>query len=272
MRKLLTILIFVLSCALLNAQTKKALEEKRIGLPNGWSLTPVGKSLKLGDLPLNIAISSSKKFIAFTNNGQSSKSIQLIDTRTDKRLDSIDIPKSWLGLKFSADEKFLYASGGNDNWILKYAILNKKLVLNDSIKLGDKWPVKISPAGIDIDDAAQKMYVVTKENNSLYTIDLKTKTVADSLLLGAEAYTCLLSPDKKELYISLWGGDKILVYNTLQKKVIDKIAVGDNPNDICLTRNGKYLFVANANDNSVSVIDIKQRKLLETLNAALFPK
>ena len=33
----------------------------------------------------------------------------------------------------------------------------------------------------------------------------------------------------------------------------------------------KYLFVANADDNSVSVIDVKQRKVLEVLNAALYP-
>ncbi len=252
------------------AQTVQQLEAARIHLPNGWSLTPVGISLPLGDLPLNIAVSPSKKYIAVTNNGQSTQTIQLINPRQNKILDNIEIPASWLGLKFSGDEKFLYASGGNDNRILKYALRYNKLILNDSIKLGEKWPVKISPAGIDIDDTKQTMYIVTKENNSLYTIDLKTKKI-DSLQLDAEAYTCLLSPDKKELYISLWGGDKILVYNTLQQKVIDDIAVGDNPNDICLTKSGKYLFVANANDNSVSVIDIKQRKVLETLNAALYP-
>ena len=269
MKSLLTAL-FIFSCILLHAQTKTALEAKRIGLPNGWSLTPAGKSLPLGDLPLNIAVSATKKFIAVTNNGQSTQSIQLIDARTDKRLDSIDIAKSWFGLKFSADEKFLYASGGNDNCILKYAIINNKLILKDSIKLGEKWPVKISPAGFDIDDAKQKLYVVTKENNSLYIVDLKTKKV-DSLHLGAEAYTCLLSSNKQELYISLWGGDKILVYNIAQKKIIDSISAGDNPNDICLTKNGTYLYVCNANDNSVSVINIKLRKVLETLNTALFP-
>ncbi|MEJ7673455.1 MAG: hypothetical protein WKF59_12265 [Chitinophagaceae bacterium] len=69
-------------------------------------------------------------------------------------------------------KKFLYASGGNDNWIFKYAIINNKLQLKDSIILGKKWPEKISPAGIEIDDAAKIMYVVTKENNSLYVIDL----------------------------------------------------------------------------------------------------
>ena len=243
---------------------------KRIHLPNGWSLTPIGSSLQLGDLPLNVVVSPSKKFLAVTNNGQSTQTIQLIDAVHNKVVSKVIIPKSWLGLKFSSDEKYLYASGGNDNWILKYAILNNKLILKDSIALGKKWPVRISPAGIELNDAAQKLYVVTKENNSLYTIDLKSKSI-DSLALGAEAYTCLLSPNKQELYISLWGGDKILVYNTRQKKMTDSIAVGDNPNDICLTKNGKYLFVANANDNSVSVIDIIKRKVIETLNAALYP-
>ncbi len=269
MKKIFALLAFIVSFQNIYAQTLLQLQAKQIHLPSGWSLTPVGESLPLGDLPLNIAVSPSKKYMAVTNNGQSTQTIQLIDVKGEKTLDNIEIPKSWLGLHFSADEKYLYASGGNDNWILKYAIVNNKLRLKDSIKLGNKWPVKISPTGIEMDDAKQMMYAVTKENNSLYTIDLKTKK-ADSLQLGAEAYTCLLSPDKKELYISLWGGDKILIYQTIQKKLIDSVAVGDNPNDICLTKSGEYLFVANANDNSVSVIDIKKRKVLETLNAALY--
>jgi len=270
MKKACFFVLLVTMTFVATAQSLKEMEAKRVHLPNGWRLTPAGKSLALGDLPLNIAISPSKNFIAVTNNGQSVQSIQLIDAIKEEVLNSIEIPKSWYGLKFSADEKYLYASGGNDNWILKYSVKNNKLVLKDSIKLGEKWPYKISPAGIEIDDAKQTMYVVTKENNSLYTVDLKTKK-SDSLALGAEAFTCLLSPDKKNLFISLWGGDKILVYNPLQKKIIDSIAVGDNPNDICFTKNGAYLFVANANDNSVSVIDVTKRKVIETLNAALYP-
>lgn len=271
MKKVICVFVIALCFHECFSQIKNADSIQKIKLPNGWSLTPAGKSLPLGDLPLNIAISPTKKFLAVTNNGQSTQSIQLIDAKNNKLLDNVEIPKSWLGLKFSADEKYLYASGGNDNWILKYAVANNKLALKDSIQLGDKWPVKISPAGIDVDDARQRMYVVTKENNSLYIVSLATKKILDSLPLGAEAYTCLLSPDKKELYISVWGGDKIKVFSTLTKKITDSIAVGDNPNDICMSRSGKYLFVANANDNSVSVIDIKKRKLLETLDAALYP-
>lgn len=265
------ILLCFVAFPLLTLQAQKQQpEQQTIHLSNGWGLSPAGTSLPLGDLPLNICVSPSKKYLAVTNNGQSTQSIQLINVQKEKVVSTVVIPKSWLGLKFSADERYLYASGGNDNRIVKYAIKNERLLLKDSFMLGGKWPVKISPSGIALDDARQLLYIVTKENNKLYTIDLKTRKI-DSLELGAEAYTCVLSPDKLQLYISLWGGDKVLIYNTGKRTLSDSINVGDNPNDICLTASGKYLFVANANDNSVSLIDLRTRKVIETLNAALYP-
>ena len=243
---------------------------KRVMLPNGWSLTPLGKSIPLGDLPLNLVVSPSKKYIAVTNNGQSTQCIQLIDPLRKKILSEKTISESWLGIAFSADEKFLYASGGNDNLIVKYKIVHDQLVESDRIPLGEKWPVKISPAGMQIDDQTNTLFVVTKENNSLYIVDLLTKK-SNSVPLDAEAYTCLMSKDKSELYISLWGGSQVLVFNIRKNQITERIPVGNHPNDLCLSPNGRILFVANADDNSVSVINIKDRKLLETLDAALFP-
>ncbi len=262
--------VSIIYCDTSFAQTVQQLESKRVHLPNGWSLTPVGKFLPLGDLPLNMAVSPNKKLIAVTNNGQSVHSLQLIDAITDKILYTVEVKKAWYGLKFSADGKTLYASGGHDNWILNYAVANNKLILKDSIKLGDKWPAKIAPAGIEIDDARNTMYVVTKEDNSLYIIDLKTKIVTSTAPLPGEAYSCLLSADKKKLYISCWGCDKVIVFDTETQRT-KAIPVGDNPNELCLTKNGKYLFVANANDNSVSVINTAEQRVSETLNAALYP-
>ena len=268
----IVIISILLSCLFQsNAQDLPSLESKRIHLPNGWSLTPAGASLPLGDLPLNIAVSRSGKYAAVTNNGESIQSIQLIDARNNRRLDSITIETAWGGLIFSADEKYLYASGGNDNWIIKYAILNNKLINSDTIKLGDRLPNKVSPTGIALDDKRQLLYAVTKENNSLYVVDLRTGKILRQLPLGGEGYTCILSPGRDELYISIWGEQKVLIYNTFNNAFTDSVAVGNHPNDLCLTKNGHILYVANANDNSVSVIDIPQRKVLETLNTALYP-
>jgi len=264
---IIVLLIFPVVAMAQFAPNKKTNE---VLLPNGWTLSPTGRSLPLGDLPLNIAVSTSKKLMAVTNNGQSVQSIQLIDPVTEKILDNVVIPKSWYGLKFSKDEKYLFASGGNDNWILQYSIINKKLRLTDSIRLGDKWPNKISPAGIEIDDVAQLLFVVTKENNSLYIINLATKKIIFQLALKEAAYACQLSNNKKELYISLWGGKKVLLFDIASKKITAEINVGENPNELLLSKNGQYLFVACAGDNMVSVIDIKKQKVVEVLNTALY--
>src|ERR1700740_1549109 len=131
MKKTLFIAFAMLVWFKAHAQSLADIEKHRIMLPNGWGITKVGESLPLGDLPLNIAVSKTKKYMAVTNNGQSTQSIQLIDVASGTLADQITRHKSWGGIVFSADEKSLYASGGNDNWILKYAIQNNKLVTAD---------------------------------------------------------------------------------------------------------------------------------------------
>ncbi|MBC8156092.1 MAG: beta-propeller fold lactonase family protein [Bacteroidetes bacterium] len=269
-----TLLIPALTWAQKGADLKKldaTLESHRVLLPNGWSLTPAGRSLPVGDLPLNIAVSASQKLMAVTNNGQGTQTIQLIDPKAEKVLHSIEIPKSFYGLKFSRDERFLYASGGNDNRILKYAIANNRLTLADSLVLGKPWPEKISPVGLDIDDERGLLYVVTKENNSLYIVDLATKAIVYQDKIGYEGYTCVLSPDRKTLYISLWGGRKVGLFDTQTRKLTGTIPVSYNPNELILNKKGTLMYVSNAGDNSVSVIDLKAGKVIEVLDAALYP-
>jgi DNA-binding beta-propeller fold protein YncE len=210
MKKIATGLYCLFFTVVLVAQNAS---NNKIQLPNGWQLSPAGKSLSLGDLPLNMAFSKSKKWMAVTNNGQGKQSIQLIDLKKNKIADNIPVDKAWLGIVFSANENYLYASGGNDNWILQYAILNQKLKLIDSIKLGEKWPNKISPTGMCIEATGQKLFVTTKDDSALYTIDLKTKKVIRKTILPAEGYTCIAAPTKKEIYISCWGGKKIIVFS-----------------------------------------------------------
>ncbi|HQG78555.1 MAG TPA: bifunctional YncE family protein/alkaline phosphatase family protein [Bacteroidales bacterium] len=256
----------------LHGQTPEEIEAKRVSLPNGWHLTPVGKLIPLGDLPLNIAVSPDRKLAAVTNNGQSTQTIQLINIKKGSSCYETEIGKSWLGLAFSDDGKYLYASGGNDNFIIRYSVKRNKLVNPDTIKTGEPWPEKISIAGIAPDDSRNRLYAVTKENNSLYVIDTRLRSVISVHPLGGEGYTCILSPDRRTLYASCWGCDKIIVYDTFADRITGSVPVGDNPNDMCISHNGHYLYVANANDNSVSVIDTRQMKVIETLNTALYPE
>jgi len=100
---------------------------------------------------------------------------------------------------------------------------------------------------------------------------LSTKKILKKVALPAEAYTVVVSHQKQEAYISSWGSAAVVVFNTASQSVTHQIKVGSNPNDITLLPNGNILYVANANDNSVSVIDLKKYSVIETLNTALYP-
>ncbi|MCW3089969.1 MAG: beta-propeller repeat protein [Ferruginibacter sp.] len=265
----------VCSWALINssaAQTPGKIKGgEKVLLPNGWSLSPVGRSLPLGDLPLNMQVSHNKKMLAITNNGQSTQTIQLVDIKTEKVTDEKEINKSWYGLQFNEKDDKLYVSGGNDNIVLIYPINKGKLLRPDTIHLGKPWPNKISPAGLAVDDTKQLLYVVTKEDNSLYIIDLKSKKTTRKIGLHSEAYSCILSPGGETLYISLWGANQVAFFDTQKQQLTDKLSTQYAPNELLLNKKGNYLFVANGGDNSVSIINTQTRKISETISSAIYP-
>jgi YVTN family beta-propeller protein len=263
--------LFLLIVSFLNCTAQIQNPPAQVHLPNGWSLSPAGTSMLLGDLPLNMTFSPSHQLLAVTNNGQSDQVLQLLDPEHMKQLDSVKMKASWLGLCFSADSKSLYASGGNTNYIVLFDVSQKKLTPKDTFMLGKPWPELISPAGICLDEGRNCLYVVTKESNSLYIVDLGSKKVSGKYPLGGEGYTCMLAPDKKTLYISCWMCGCIKIFDADKKEFKKDIPTGSHPNDICMTHKGNFLYVANANDNSVSVIDLNTTKVVETLNAALYP-
>ncbi|MEX8546829.1 MAG: beta-propeller fold lactonase family protein [Mucilaginibacter sp.] len=266
------ILFLVLSVQLQAQIPGKIQSTQQVLLPNGWKLSPAGRSLPLGDLPLNMQLSASGKLLAVTNNGQSTQSIQLIDPNTEKLLDQKAIKKSWYGLSFSKDEKKLYASGGNDNWILCYSISNNKLGKADTIILGKPWPKeKICPTGMTVNKTGDRLYSVTKEDSTLYIINPSLRSIIKKIKLAAEAYACVLSPDEKTLYVSLWGSDQVAVFDVVKEALVATINTESHPNELLLNKKGTILYVANANDNSVSVINTKTNKVMETLATALFP-
>jgi len=272
MKKVLSCCTILLCSAMLYAQLPgKIAQTQQVLLPNGWKLSPAGTYLPLGDLPLNIQLSPSGKMLAVTNNGQSIQSVQLIDPVNEKELDKKILGKSWYGLAFSRDEKTLYVGGGNDNIILAFAIQNNKIGAADTIKLGDPWPKnKICTTGIAVNKANTVLYTVTKEDSSLYVIDIASRKIISKTKLAAEAYSCILSPDEKTLYISIWGAGEVGFYNTTSQS-INYMPCGSHPNELLLNKKGTLLYVANANDNSVSVVSTKTNKIIETISASLYP-
>lgn len=279
-----TALLFIFLCSLLSliqfscSSTKEGehtdlntlLNSRRVLLPNGWSLSVPGESIPLGDFPLNLVASKDGQVLAVTNNGQSEQSIMLIDPNKLKVVKKKMIPKAWYGLAFNNDHSRLFASGGNDNLISIYNTSKNKLRGVDDVVLGKPWPNMISPTGLTLDHANEHLYVATKDDSSLYKINLASHK-NERLFLGHEAYSCAFSNDGSVLYVSLWGGNAIAVIDPESLSILRTIPVGSNPNELLLSSNGKYIFTSCANDNSVHIIDTEAGKVIEKLHTACFP-
>src|SRR5205823_12107710 len=54
-------------------------------------------------------------------------------------------------------------------------------------------------------------------------------------------------------------------------KLMDRWATEEHPNEMLLTKSGRHLFVANANRNTVTVLETGSGRKVETLLAELLP-
>ncbi|MEL7119378.1 MAG: bifunctional YncE family protein/alkaline phosphatase family protein [Bacteroidota bacterium] len=249
----------------------QSMSAQRYTLPNGWSLTPAGQHLPLGDLPLNLLISKDEKRAAVVNCGQSTHSVMWFDIENDSLLDEYELPKAWYGLAMNEVADQLYVSGAFDNMVRTFSMENDKLVQGDSIVLGEKWREDtIMVAGLELDEKRNQLYIVTKEDNSFYTANLETKEIINKIELGEEAYHCMLSADGNSLYISIWGGKEVAVVDLDNQSITQRIKTGSHPNDMVLSKDGNYLFVACSDENAVDVIDLAEGKVIETMVASLY--
>ena len=278
--KILLVALLLLSCCYAQAQNSTIIPGKleqtgQVLLPNGWKLSPAGRTLPLGsksDLPLNLQISRSGRLMAVTNNGQSTQSVQLIDPKTEKVLDEKEVKRSWYGIAFSPDEKYLYASGGYDNYVLDFPVQDNKLGTPDTIRLGAPYPKeRTCPTGMTTDRSGRRLFVVTKGDSALFEINTQTRAITKRVALPGPGYSCLLSPDEKKLYISIWTSSSVAVYDLAGGVIASAIETGQHPNELLLNKKGTRLFVANSNDNTVSIIDTKSGKATETIATTLYP-
>ncbi|MGE5430987.1 MAG: alkaline phosphatase family protein [Syntrophomonadaceae bacterium] len=252
--------------------TPGSISENRVLLSNGWYLSPAGKQVDIGDLPLNIALSPDENYAVTTNNGQSKPTLSVIDLKKAETVQTVSAPNLWVGIKFFDNGKKLAASGATSGKIIIYNFNNGSLTESDSIVIAKKWPKeKTWIAGLDIDEAQGRMYAADRFAEVLYVIDMKTKRVISKVNLPSKPYTCLVSKNSNYVYVSLWGGAGIALLDKNSLKVEKTIPAGSHPNDLVESPDGKYLFTSNANNNTVSIIDVEKGKEIEKINSALTP-
>jgi DNA-binding beta-propeller fold protein YncE len=240
-------------------------------LPNGWRISPAGKHVTVGDLPLAMAESKDGRYLIVSSNGWSKPVLTVIDTKNLYVKSKLTLDHAWLGLAFSPSGRHLYSSGGGDNSVREYEFVAGTLRLARSFVL--TRPDRESfVGGLSITPDGKRLFAVHVLGQRLSAIDLESGRVEKSVELPAEAYTSIVSGDGKTLYVSLWGGARVLAFSTDTLDPQGEIPVGEHPNALLLARDGKRLFVACANTNAVWVVDLRTRAATEQIGVSLHPE
>ena len=144
------------------------------------------------------------------------------------------------------------------------------------------------------------LYVVLNGNNQIVKINIKTKETIWTKPTGVAPYGLALIG--KHLFISNWGGSApgtdttgretagvpygavytdpktgataggtVQVVDQENGNVIKEISVGLHPNAIIASTDGRFLYVANANSDNVSVIYVPTLKVVENIPVQLIP-
>ncbi|MCX6138234.1 MAG: beta-propeller fold lactonase family protein [Ignavibacteriales bacterium] len=241
-------------------------------LSNGWLLSPAGTSIDAGDLPLGMDISDDGKIAVLINNGQSKHSIMIVDVEQKRIAQTLVIKKSWVGVVMRKDARGFFVSGGNDNVIHEYALKDMTATLVRSIPLWkERVSENISPGGITLGNNDSLLFVATKGSMTLYKILLSSGAVVGSVQLPAPLYSCVYDPQRHRVCVSVWGGSQVAVVDEESLAIVKMVRVGDHPCDMLLSKDNSRLFVANANNNTVSVLDLSSLEIEETIGIALSP-
>ncbi len=259
----------------------------------GQLVGPAGRTLEFGGRPVALAASPDGTTIYAKDN----RGLVVIDAGKWTIVQELKFPKSggsMTGIAVSKDGKHVYATNAVSTFAEATRGDDGTLAWTRQTAIPPKEGKNSHPCGIALDAANIDLaYVAISRNNTLATIELSTGRVLRETAVGIAPFEVRLSPDGALAYVSNLGGRAPAAGDTVAEtsgtplkvdsrgvaasgtvSVVDlksnaevvQIEVGLLPCDLALTAEGKTLYVANANSDTVSVIDTASHKVTRTLD------
>lgn len=265
-------------------------------------LTPAGRQVEFRGRPNAVTLSPDRKTAAFLNGGY--KAIILVDVETGavkQEFDAAGPSASFSGIVYSKDGKTLYASQATGNLIIAKVAGDGTIAVDQVVKLP---PNKISypgaegnpyPGGLALSDDGGTLYICLNRSNTLGVFDLASRRMVKEIAVGNAPTNVVVSGDKA--YVSNRGGrpahegdfavdssgtpivahresayaitGTVSVLDLKAGAEVRTIEVGLHPTALLL--DGRRLFVANTNSDTVSVIDITIDRVIKTIAVRPFP-
>ena len=276
-------------------------------LPNQWSLRPAGTTVELGDFPVNLALSPDGKFAAVLHCGFGRHEIVVVDLAARQIAGRVPVNEAFYGLTFARDGHKLFCSGASDELVHIFDFVGGKISADRDLVMRAPTETGV-PCGLAVDPDGKTLFVANLWGGSVSKVGVHNSVVHDFPLSdivapnlaprpaadfdtaaatkrahaaelaahhdlnGVFPYGCVLDSKQDRLYVSLWGGAAVAVVDLKTGQADERWPVGEHPCEMVLSRDARRLFVANANDNTVTVLDTRTGRATDTLWATLYPQ
>lgn len=274
-----------------------------VRLPNQWALDPAGRQVTLGDFPVNLAVHPGGRYVAAIHCGYGPHELIIVDIAAKAMVSRVRIREGFYGLAFSPDGQRLYASGAGTEAIFAFEFREgylgapQDLPLRPAKERGIPCGLTVAPDGTELfvanvlGQSVSRLRLGASERPVEYhlgpreaapptgagdpwrdvddeAITKRARALLESLNRDAPyPYACALDAERHRLYVSLWGQAAVEVLDLQTGAPAGRWSTQEHPNELLLTRSGKHLFVANANRNTVSILDTADGRTVETLAA-----
>ncbi len=134
-------------------------------------------------------------------------------------------------------------------------------------------PACLFAAGMALAADGSELYVACQESGTVAIVDVASRRLAGMVPIGGVPYGVSVSPDGSKVYVSDWSHSRLDVLERPAPGVLaptTDIAVGRHPSAMVVARDGT-LYVANGNDDSVSVVDTEAGRVVRTISLAPYP-
>jgi YVTN family beta-propeller protein len=251
-------------------------------LPNGWRITPLGRGIQTEDMVVDVSLAPDRKAVVALHAGFNPHGLVVVDARSEEAVQRIPLKSAWYGLAWHPNGKRLYVSGGNANgrratrapiYIFDYE--NGKLSKEPAGTLEETIDTsELFWSGIVHHHTKPLLFAANRGTgagaSNVVVFDTSSGKLLQRIPVEVNPYSLVLSDNGQTLFVSNWASGSVSFIDVNTLRVTGRVAVGDNPNDMALSKDGR-LFVSCANDNTVAVVDTKTRQVIERISTALTP-
>lgn len=266
----------------------------RIVVPTNQVLSPHGRLVEFPGRPTDVALSPDGRFLGVLNRN-SVMSISIDDAEVVS--DSRHANGSWTGVMFSPDGAKLYASSFRGAIGVFDVAKDGALTPGNEIKLDEQLDgKKTAPAGLAMSADGERIWVALNLRDSVAEVDLESGKILREIAVGSAPYGMALAGDW--LVVSNWAGRRpgegnlsgpsgagtpvrvdprthvasegsVSVVNLTTGEVVKELLVGLHPSGVAVSPDKRYVAIANANSDTVSILDTAAMEVIETVGVAL---